>query len=206
MLRGNAPGLAAGWFFNRRDRPVRWPRKRKDGRAGRAGEGACQAVQSWHLCRLYASSLQQGPIPSVLRREDAATVLIHGCGSNATSCGSVACVVVILSKAREAMQSFCAVSWFEGTRASDEPVCGAEGQGSTWWLGRWRAVRSHDTSFGQDERQNLQPRHDAPPACRRRPKKVKLVVVVNLNLHSPESFSVGLFAFYTGGCLGWFDR
>ena len=93
---------------------------RKDGRAGRAGEGACQAVQSWHLCRLYASSLQQGPIPSVLRREDAATVLIHGCGSSATSCGSVACVVVILSKAREAMRSVCAVSWLKefGRRTS----------------------------------------------------------------------------------------
>ena len=48
----------------------------------------------------------------------------------------------------------------EGTRASDEPVCGAEGQGSTWWSGRLRAVLSHDASFGQDERQNLQPRQD----------------------------------------------
>ena len=109
---------------------------------------------------MYAGSLPWGPIPSVLRRQDAATVLIHGCGSSATSCRSVACVVVILSKAREAMRSFCAVSWFEGTRASDEPVCGAEGQGSTWWSGRWRAVLSHDASFGQDERQNLQPRQD----------------------------------------------
>ena len=136
---------------------------------------------------MYAGSLPWGPIPSVLRRQDAATVLIHGCGSSATSCGSVACVVVILSKAREAMRSFCAVSWFEGTRASDEPVCGAEGQGSTWWLGRWRAVRSHDASFGQDERQNLQPRHDAPPACRRRPKKAKLVVV-HLNLQKGSAF------------------
>ena len=123
------------------------------------------------------SRARRGPIPSVVRRQDAATVRIHGGGSSATTCGGVACVVVILSKAREAMRSFCAVSWFEGTRASDEPVCGAEGQGSTWWLGRWRAVRSHDASFGQDERQNLQPRHDAPPACRRRPKKAKLVVV-----------------------------
>ena len=125
---------------------------------------------------MYAGSLPWGPIPSVLRRQDAATVLIHGCGSSATSCGSVACVVVILSKAREAMRSFCAVSWFEGTRASDEPVCGAEGQGSTWWSGRWRAVLSHDASFGQDERQNLQPRQDCHQHADQ-PKKTKLVVV-----------------------------
>ena len=69
---------------------------------------------------MYAGSLPWGPIPSVLRRQDAATVLIHGCGSSATSCGSVACVVVILSKAREAMRSVCAVSWLKefGRRTS----------------------------------------------------------------------------------------
>ena len=137
---------------------------------------------------MYAGSLPWGPIPSVLRRQDAATVLIHGCGSSATSCGSVACVVVILSKAREAIYAErLRRVMVERIRASYEPVCGAEGQGSTWWLGRWRAVLSHDASFGQDERQNLQPRHDAPPACRRRPKKAKLVVV-HLNLQKGSAF------------------
>ena len=64
----------------------------------------------------------------------------------------------------------------EGIRASYEPVCGAEGQGSTWWSGRWRAVLSHDASFGQDERQNLQPRQDCHQHADQ-PKKTKLVVV-----------------------------
>jgi hypothetical protein len=131
---------------------------RKDGRAGRAGEGACQAVQSWHLCRLYASSLQQGPIPSVLRREDAATVLIHGCGSSATSCGSVACVVVILSKAREAMRSVCTVSWLKerGRRTSLFAV--RKGRGARdGWADRGRScptmppsVRTSDKTSNQD--------------------------------------------------------
>ena len=66
------------------------------------------------------SRARRGPIPSVLRRQDAATVRIHGGGSSATSCGGVACVVVILSKAREAMRSVCTVSWLKefGRRTS----------------------------------------------------------------------------------------
>ena len=64
----------------------------------------------------------------------------------------------------------------EGIRASYEPVCGAEGQGSTWWSDRSRAVLSHDASFGQDERQNLQPRQDCHQHADQ-PKKTKLVVV-----------------------------
>ena len=74
----------------------------------------------------------------------------------------------------------------EGIRASDEPVCGAEGQGSTWWSGRWRAVLSHDASFGQDERQNLQPRQDCHQHADQ-PKKTKLVVV-HLNLQRGSGF------------------
>ena len=96
-------------------------RKRKDGRAGRAGEGACQAFQKAGMyMQARCSRARRGPIPSVLRRQDAATVRIHGGGSSALSCGGVACVVVILSKAREAMRSVCAVSWLKefGRRTS----------------------------------------------------------------------------------------
>ena len=74
----------------------------------------------------------------------------------------------------------------EGTRASDEPICGAEGQGSTWWSDRSRAVLSHDASFGQDERQNLQPRQDCHQHADQ-PKKTKLVVV-HLNLQRGSGF------------------
>ena len=83
---------------------------------------------------MYAGSLPWGPIPSVLRRQDAATVLIHGCGSSATSCGSVACVVVILSKAREAMRSVCAVSWLKerGRRTSLFAVRKGRGARGGW--------------------------------------------------------------------------
>ena len=74
----------------------------------------------------------------------------------------------------------------ERIRASYEPVCGAEGQGSTWWSGRSRAVLSHDASFGQDERQNLQPRQDCHQHADQ-PKKTKLVVV-HLNLQRGSGF------------------
>ena len=125
---------------------------------------------------MYAGSLPWGPIPSVLRRQDAATVLIHGCGSSATSCGSVACVVVILSKAREAMRSVCAVSWLKefGRRTSLFAV--RKGRGARGGRADPRAVLSHDASFGQDERQNLQPRQDCHQHADQ-PKKTKLVVV-----------------------------
>ena len=83
---------------------------------------------------MYAGSLPWGPNPSVLRRQDAATVLIHGCGSSATSCGSVACVVVILSKAREAMRSVCTVSWLKefGRRTSLFAVRKGRGARGGW--------------------------------------------------------------------------
>ena len=151
---------------------MRWPRKRKDGRAGRAGEGACLAVHAKMAARdvpvrararrskvgMYAGSLPWGPIPSVLRRQDAATVLIHGCGSSATSCGSVACVVVILSKAREAMRSVCTVSWLKerGRRTSLFAVRKGRGARDGWADGGRScptmppSVRTSDKTSNQD--------------------------------------------------------
>ena len=107
---------------------------------------------------MYAGSLPWGPIPSVLSRQDAATVLIHGCGSSATSCGSVACVVVILSKAREAMRSVCAVSWLKefGRRTSLFAVRKGRGARGGWADGGRSgptmppSVRTSDKTSNQD--------------------------------------------------------
>ena len=126
---------------------------------------------------MYAGSLPWGPIPSVLRRQDAATVLIHGCGSSATSCGSVACVVVILSKAREAMRSVCAVSWLKefGRRTSLFAVRKGRGARGGWADGgRFGptmppSVRTSDKTSNQD----TTPHHSMPTPA----KKAKLVVV-----------------------------
>ena len=104
------------------------------------------------------SRARRGAIPSVLRREDAATVLIHGCGSSATSCGSVACVVVILSKAREAMRSVCTVSWLKefGRRTSLFAVRKGRGARDGWADGGRScptmppSVRTSDKTSNQD--------------------------------------------------------
>ena len=104
------------------------------------------------------SRARRGPSPSVLRRQDAATVLIHGCGSSATSCGSVACVVVILSKAREAMRSVCTVSWLKerGRRTSLFAVRKGRGAHGGWADGGRScptmppSVRTSDKTSNQD--------------------------------------------------------
>ena len=135
---------------------------------------------------MYAGSLPWGPIPSVLRRQDAATVLIHGCGSSATSCGSVACVVVILSKAREAMRSVCAVSWLKefGRRTSLFAVRKGRGaRGGRADRGRScptmpPSVRTSDKTSNQDRIATSMPTSQ---------KKTKLVVV-HLNLQRGSGF------------------
>ena len=143
--------------------------------AGRAGEGACQAVHAKMAARdvpvrararrskvgMYAGSLQQGQAGAdseCPEHQDADTVLIHGCGSSATSCGSVACVVVILSKAREAMRSVCAASWLKerGRRTSLFAV--RKGRGARGgWADHGRScptmppsVRTSDKTSNQD--------------------------------------------------------
>ena len=144
------------------------------------------------------SRARRGPIPSVLRRQDAATVLIHGCGSSATSCGSVACVVVILSKAREAMRSVCTVSCLKERVRRTSLFAVRKGRGARdGWADRGRScptmppsVRTSDKTSNQDRMATSMPtRGGEGGGGARRNQSIAKISVTRLRTRSDFRFS-----------------